>query len=375
MNRTALILKKDEKDILFYSSRLWVKDALLRSGIEDIKEIDTEDLLSSIKENTNNEIFITFSDLALIDEEVIEGAFALLSASEKDVLVAKSPESGRFILLGKASALSDLIDKYGLDTERYPKENVAFSEFSSKVKFLSSNNPRELLEMNKIAAERIIERHAENGVIFLSQDGILISPEAEIKAGATILPGTIIKGKSIIEEGAQIGPNSLISDSVIGKGSEILSSHVLKSKVGSETTVGPFTQLRPDSVLGDKVHVGDFVEIKNSNIGDGTAVAHLTYVGDSDVGKNVNFGCGVVTVNYDGENKNRTRIGDYAFIGCNTNLVAPVSVGDKAYTAAGSTITKDVPSGALAIARSRQENKEDWADKKLSKYVDKKNKK
>lgn len=375
MNRTALILNKRGNDILFYPSRLWVKDALLISGIEDIKEIDSDDLLSSIKENTDKEIFITFSDLAFIDEEVIEGAFALLSASEKDVLVAKSPESGRFILLGKTSALSALIDKYGLDTESYPKENVAFSEFSSKVKFLSSSNARELLEMNKIAAERIIERHAENGVIFLSQDGILISPEAEIKAGATILPGTIIKGKSIIEEGAQIGPNSWISDSVIGKGSEILSSHVLKSKVGSETTIGPFTQLRPDSVLGDKVHVGDFVEIKNSNIGDGTAVAHLTYVGDSDVGKNVNFGCGVVTVNYDGESKNRTKIGDYAFIGCNTNLVAPVSVGDKAYTAAGSTITKDVPSGSLAIARSRQENKEDWADRKLSKYVDKKNKK
>ena len=374
MSRLALILETGKNDILFYSSHLWVRDSLLRTGIDDIKEIPKDDLLSSIKENQHEEIFITFSDLALIDEEVIESGFALLSASEKGVLVAKSPESGRFVLLGKASALSDLIEKYGLDTESYPKENVAFSEFSSKVKFLSSNNPRELFEMNKVAAEKIIEKHAENGVIFLSSDGILISPEAEIKAGATILPGTIIKGKSVIGEGAKIGPNSWISDSVIGKESEILSSHVLKSKVGEKTTVGPFTQLRPDSVLGDKVHVGDFVEIKNSNIGDGTAVAHLTYVGDSDVGKNVNFGCGVVTVNYDGENKNRTKIGDYAFIGCNTNLVAPVSVGDKAYTAAGSTITKDVPNGALAIARSRQENKEDWADKKLSKYVDKKNK-
>ncbi|MBQ5320704.1 MAG: UDP-N-acetylglucosamine diphosphorylase [Oscillospiraceae bacterium] len=228
--------------------------------------------------------------------------------------------------------------------------------------------------MNKLAKNDIIEKHIMGGVTFLSSDGVLISPKAKIGEGTTILPGTIIKGETVIGENCVIGPNSYIEESVIGDNSEINSSYVRLSKVGNGVSVGPFSQLRPDTVLADKVHVGDFVEIKNSNIGEGTAVAHLTYVGDSDVGKNVNFGCGVVTVNYDGENKNRTRIGDYSFIGCNTNLVAPVSIGDKAYTAAGSTITKDVPSGALAIARSRQENKENWADKKLSKYVDKKNK-
>ena len=120
-------------------------------------------------------------------------------------------------------------------------------------------------------------------------------------------------------------------------------------------------------MIFDKVKIGDFVEIKNSNIGEGTKVPHLTYVGDSDVGRGVNFGCGCVTVNYDGRVKSRTTVGDQAFIGCNTNLIAPVRVGDGAYTAAGSTITKDVPDGAMAIGRSRQENKPGYAIKKLKK--------
>ncbi len=133
--------------------------------------------------------------------------------------------------------------------------------------------------------------------------------------------------------------------------------------MGSGVTVGPFAYVRPNSVIGDRVKLGDFVEIKNSRIGDGTKVAHLTYVGDSDVGKNVNFGCGTVTVNYDRAKKHRTVIEDDAFIGCNTNLVAPVTVGRGAYTAAGSTVTDDVPPQALAVARARQTNKRDWASR------------
>ena len=135
------------------------------------------------------------------------------------------------------------------------------------------------------------------------------------------------------------------------------------STVGFDTHVGPFAYIRPGSSVGNHVKVGDFVEIKNSVVDDGTKISHLTYVGDSDVGKNVNFGCGTVTVNYDRAKKYRTTIGDNAFIGCNTNLVAPVTVGEGAYTAAGSTITDDIPAMALAIARARQTNKKDWAAK------------
>ena len=124
--------------------------------------------------------------------------------------------------------------------------------------------------------------------------------------------------------------------------------------------IGPFVHIRPNSVIGEKVHLGNFVEVKNSNIDTGTKVSHLTYVGDSDIGKRVNFGCGTVTVNYTGKAKYRTTIGDDAFIGCNTNLVAPVKVGKGAYTAAGSTITEDIPADSLGIARARQVNKIDW---------------
>ena len=132
--------------------------------------------------------------------------------------------------------------------------------------------------------------------------------------------------------------------------------------------------MRPGCTIGDHCRVGDFVEVKNSVIGDGTKISHLTYVGDSDVGQRVNFGCGTVTCNYDGKDKFRTQIGDYCFIGCNTNLVAPVKVGDGAYTAAGSTITKDVPAQALGIARERQTNLDGWAEPKMEAYIAKKKK-
>jgi bifunctional UDP-N-acetylglucosamine pyrophosphorylase/glucosamine-1-phosphate N-acetyltransferase len=151
-------------------------------------------------------------------------------------------------------------------------------------------------------------------------------------------------------------------DTLIGKGTVVYPNTVIREdvRIGSDCKIGPFAYLRPGTRVGDGVKLGDFVEVKNSVIGARTSVSHLTYIGDSDVGQGVNFGCGAVTVNYDGASKARTAVGDGAFIGCNTNLVAPVSVGEGAYTAAGSTITDDVPPGALALARQRQVNKENW---------------
>ena len=144
----------------------------------------------------------------------------------------------------------------------------------------------------------------------------------------------------------------------------MISSVIIESEVGAGTNVGPFAYIRPNCTVGSDVKVGDFVELKNSTIGDGTKISHLTYIGDSDVGKGVNFGCGTVTVNYDGKKKYRTTIGDNCFIGCNTNLVSPVNVGDGAYIAAGSTITEDIPEDNLSIARARQVNKDGWKDKR-----------
>lgn len=195
----------------------------------------------------------------------------------------------------------------------------------------------------------------------------MISTDTKIGEDTLILPGTLLMGHCTIGRNCVIGPNTVLTDSTIGDESHIDSSKVTQSKVGTGVKIGPYSQLRPNCHIADGVKIGDFVEVKNSIIGQRTSVAHLTYVGDSDVGSRVNFGCGTVTSNYDGQKKYRTVIGDNAFIGCNTNLVAPVTVGDGAYTAAGSTITKDVPSGALAIARSRQEIKPGWAQGKLGK--------
>lgn len=191
-------------------------------------------------------------------------------------------------------------------------------------------------------------------------DGVIIDSETEIGTGTVILPGTIIKEGCKIGENCVIGPNTMLYKTTVGNGSTLNSVQAEEAEIKDGVTAGPFVHIRPNTILESGVHCGNFVEVKNSTVGEKTHISHLTYVGDSDVGSGVNFGCGVVTVNFNGKTKNRCKIGDDAFIGCNTNLVAPVSVGDRAYTAAGSTITEDVPEDALAIARERQTNKEDW---------------
>ena len=221
----------------------------------------------------------------------------------------------------------------------------------------------------RAAFEATFERHLAAGVVFYSADGILIDDTVEIAPGAVILPGPILRGETKIGAGSVIGPNSLLENVTVGENVKFNASQGYDSVIESGAAIGPFAHIRPDSRVCENVHIGDFVEIKNSTVGKGTSVSHLTYVGDSDVGKYCNFGCGVVTVNYDGAAKHRITIGDYAFIGCNTNLVAPVSVGDGAYTAAGSTITDDVPAGALGIARARQVIKPQWAKGKLEKFI------
>ena len=213
-----------------------------------------------------------------------------------------------------------------------------------------------------------LEMHQKNGVEIPYYQNVFVEDNVQIGKGTLILPGTMIFEGVVIGENCVIGPNTLIKDSVIGNDVKLNSVQCYQSKVLDGADIGPFVHIRPNSVVGEKVHLGNFVEVKNSNIDEGTKVSHLTYVGDSDVGKRVNFGCGTVTVNYDGKNKHRTVIGDDVFIGCNTNLVAPVKVGDGAYTAAGSTITEDVPADALGIARARQVNKLGWKVKNKDKY-------
>ena len=219
----------------------------------------------------------------------------------------------------------------------------------------------------------VVLGHIAAGVEICSAS-VVIEDTVQIAPGAVILPGCILRGTTVIGAGCVIGPNTLIENTVIGDGTTVNASQIYDSRIGEKNNIGPFTHVRANTVTDYGVHLGAYVETKNSNLARGNTVSHLTYIGDSDVGKYCNFGCGTVTSNYDGEAKFRTTIGDYCFIGCNTNLIAPVKVGDGAYTAAGSTITQDVPAGDLGIARQRQTNLGGWAKPRLEAYIEKKTK-
>lgn len=229
---------------------------------------------------------------------------------------------------------------------------------------LGANDRKQLNILNNIMRRNINDALMVSGVDIPCTDGVMIGADVEIGVGTTILPNTIIIGKTTIGTGCTIGPNTYIKDGVVGNNVILDNVKLLDSEVEDDVDCGPFVKVRAGSKLCKGVHIGNFVEVKNSVMGEGTKCAHLTYVGDSDVGKNVNFGCGTVTVNYDGTNKHRCKIGEHAFIGCNTNLIAPVEIGDYAFTAAGSTITDDVPENALSVARAKQVNKEGWVTRK-----------
>lgn len=236
---------------------------------------------------------------------------------------------------------------------------------------LGANDRRALLELNDVARAEIIGRHLDNGIEFCCTDGVSVGNNVTIGQGTVIHSGVILRGNTSIGENCVLGNNCVIENSTVGNNVNLNSVQVYDSVIDDDVKIGPFVQIRPGSHIKRGVKIGDFVEIKNSTIGEYTAVAHLTYIGDSDVGANVNFGCGVVTVNYNGDKKFRTVIGDNAFIGCNTNLVAPVRVGNGAYTAAGSTITKDIPDNALAIERGKAVLKENYGLKKLKHHKEK----
>lgn len=236
-----------------------------------------------------------------------------------------------------------------------------------KTEIMGINNRVQLAEANKILAKRIVNEHMNNGVTFIDPEASYLDGDIIIGEDTIVYPNCILEKGTKIGADCIIGPNSRIVGSEIGNNTEVNNSTVLESKVGNNTKVGPYAYMRPNNTVGDNIKVGDFVELKNSNIGDNTKISHLSYVGDSDIGKNVNLGCGIVTVNYNGKLKDRTVVGDNSFVGCNVNLIAPVNVGADAYVAAGSTITEDVPDGALAIARQRQEIKENWYKEKKEK--------
>jgi bifunctional UDP-N-acetylglucosamine pyrophosphorylase/glucosamine-1-phosphate N-acetyltransferase len=229
---------------------------------------------------------------------------------------------------------------------------------------LGINDRADLARVADEARQRILVGHMRAGVTVEDPGATWIDADVEIGADTTILPGTTLRGRSSIGGGSTIGPMTTLVDSRIGDRTLVIHSYLFGCEVADDATVGPFAYLRPDARIGEGAKAGTFVEIKNSQIGAGAKVPHLSYIGDAEVGEGSNLGASTVTANYDGRNKNRTKIGKNVHTGVDTTFVAPVQVGDDAYTGAGSVITEDVPPGALGISRAEQKNVEGYARKK-----------
>ena len=249
------------------------------------------------------------------------------------------------------------------------KEKILVVE-SSEVSIMGINSMDQLHNLEREAREIVINMHVDNGVYFQDSSTAYIDEGVSIGSGTKILANTHLLGNTVVGENCTIGPNTMITDSEIGSGSKVLYSVVSESSMKQEVQIGPYAHLRPGSNLGNNVKVGAFAETKKSNIGDGSKVPHLAYVGDGEIEDNVNFSAGSITVNYDGENKNKTIIKEGAFIGSDVMLVAPVTIGEGAVIGAGSVITKDVPAKALAVERSEQKNIEGYADRKKKRKKD-----
>lgn len=301
--------------------------------------------------------------LLVVTAPALLGGRALGSASEA------SPEAADAGMLEgcgcytvSAESIASVMDAANFDLTRFA--SVLGSELTEADGAMAISDPGAVADFQTIFKRLRNYYLYADGVEIWDFDNCYVGPFAEVASGAVLMPGTILKGNTTVASGAVIGPNSLLENAVVGEGSTVNASQIYDSTIGQRTNVGPFAYVRPNCTVGDDIKVGDFVELKNSTVGNGTKISHLTYVGDTDLGQRINLGCGTVTVNYDGKSKYRCTVEDDCFIGCNTNMVAPVTIGKGSYVAAGSTITENVPAGSLAIARERQTNKPGWANQR-----------
>jgi len=225
------------------------------------------------------------------------------------------------------------------------------------------NNRRDLIEVERHARKRIIDNHALNGVSFPLPETVAVDANVEIGEDTVIEPGTVLRGSTSIGTGCTIGPNSTLIDAELGDRVTALHAYMTACLVGDDVSIGPFAYIRPGTRIANGAKIGTYVEVKNSTVGEGTKIPHLSYIGDADIGAGSNIAAGNITANYHRGVKSRTKIGNSVETGVDTAFVAPVDVGDGAYTAAGSVITRDVPPGALAVARPKQRNIEGYAER------------
>ena len=229
---------------------------------------------------------------------------------------------------------------------------------------LGINSRSQLAVAERILRKRKVEELMADGVTIIDPKTTFVDADVRVGMDTIIYPFTLLEGDTVIGEDCCIGPHVRFQNVVVGDGVKAHYTYAHDAEIDGRADLGQFTHIRPDTHIGENVKIGNFVEVKNSEIGAGAKLPHLSYIGDCDMGTDVNMGCGTITVNYDGKSKFRTVIGDRAFVGCNSNLVAPVTLGNDAYVAAGSTITRDVPAGTLAVARARQKEIEGWKDKR-----------
>jgi bifunctional UDP-N-acetylglucosamine pyrophosphorylase/glucosamine-1-phosphate N-acetyltransferase len=247
---------------------------------------------------------------------------------------------------------------------RSHERTVVAHEIADPTETLGINDRVALAEVRAIAQRRIHERHMLAGVTIVDPAATVIDAGVEIDLDTVVAPFTSLHGSSRIGARCTIGPHTTLIDSSVGDGASVLHSYVKEAEIGEKVSVGPFTYLRPGAILRERSKAGTFVEIKNSEVGRGSKVPHLSYIGDADIGEDTNLGASTITANYDGQRKHRTTIGSRVKTSVDTTLVAPVTVGDDAYTAAGSVITNDVPPGALGVARERQSNIEGYSERR-----------
>ena len=380
LSNSAVILLNDDgassdkplmlQDVLFAPVLRWVYEELRQAGIQRFFILSPSDWISdaeaccrgaeiaALDDPTAEERFIRFAGeaagkLIVLPRPLWLSHAAVFTLTHSDVLPW---ESG---FTAAVRIAPDQAAQYGFSAMEFG-EAYAPGLGGPSPAVLPLQQQSDLSDLQYLARFDRIAALEEQGVRFLDRETAYIDPQVQVGSGTLILPNVILRGDTSIGNGCEIGPNTMIRDSRIGDRVTINASQARECRVGDDAQIGPWSNLRPGTVLGSRVHIGDFVELKNAVIGDDTWAAHLAYIGDADVGKGCNFGCGSMTVNYDGREKHRTTIKDHVFIGCNTNLIAPVTVESNAFTAAGTTVTEDVPPDTLAIGRSRQENKVGW---------------
>jgi len=369
----------------------WVCSAVKEAGVDKLVLLEVQNTNQIIECLTGEEpeVLLICGDMPLIKSKTIleaanfhrenKNSITIISANTAtEEFSAEEADFAAYFV--SANHLLEAISKVKRckNYEKYCFKDIPemLIEKGLKVGLFDVKDPSELLRVNnriqlsqatRTLKNRILEEIMNRGVTIIDPETTYIDGEVMIGMDTLIYPGTIIEGETFIGENCIIGPNSRIVSSNIGDEVEVVNSIVTESTIGDKSHVGPFSYIRPNSIIGENVKIGDFVEVKKSSIGDNTMISHLTYVGDAEIGRNVNLGCGVVVVNYDGENKHKTIVEDNAFIGCNVNLVSPVTVHKNAFVAAGSTITDEVPADSLAISRSRQIIKEGWVNRRKGK--------